>query len=112
MLDQAVLLRVIGDRTAHAHPLQHLADLARRPNIVVQVLPLDAGERLAFTTPVTLVHSGDQLTGVVDVGLTEYWLSPEVVREAERRLAALRSVVLSPRASRELILNTVEVMEG
>lgn len=108
VLDQAVLLRVTGDRTEHGHQLQHLADLSDRPHTVVQVLPLDAGERLPFTAPVTLMQDGDQLAGFVDADLAKYWLGPEDARDAERRFADLRSVALPPRASRDLILSTVE----
>ncbi|MDI5969903.1 Scr1 family TA system antitoxin-like transcriptional regulator [Streptomyces sp. SL13] len=108
VLDQAVLLRVVSDRTAHGHQLQYLADLAERPHIVVQVSPLDGGEYLPFTAPVTLMQDGDQLTGFVDAGLAKYWLGPEGAREAERRFADLRSAALPPRASRDLILSTVD----
>ena len=108
VLDQAVLLRVTGDRTAHCHQFLRLADLSGRAHIVVQVLPLDAGERLPFTAPVTLMQDGDQLTGFVDADLAKYWLGTEGAREAERRFADLRSAALPPRASRDLILSTVD----
>ena len=108
VLDQAVLLRVTGDRAAHGYQLQHLADLADRPHIVVQVLPLDAGEQLPFPAPVTLMRDSAQLIGFVDVGPERYWLGPEAVREADQRFADLRSAALPPRASRDLILGTVD----
>lgn len=106
-LDQAVLLRVTVDRTAHDHQLLHLADLSGRAPIVVQVFPLNAGECVPFTAPITLMQDGDQLAGFVDVDLAKYWLGTEGAREAERRFADLRSAALPPRASRDLILSTV-----
>ncbi|MDI5974046.1 Scr1 family TA system antitoxin-like transcriptional regulator [Streptomyces sp. SL13] len=112
VLDQAALLRVTGDRTDHGQQLQYLIDLGDRPNIVVQVLPFDAGEPLAFEAPVTLVHSGDELVAVVDTGLVTFSLPPTAAREAERRFAVLRSIALPPRVSRDLIVNTAEEMNG
>jgi transcriptional regulator with XRE-family HTH domain len=43
ILDEGVLRRPIGGRDAMQGQLDHLAGMARRPHIVVQVVPFDAG---------------------------------------------------------------------
>ena len=43
ILDEGVLRRPIGSREVMREALTHLAELARRPNLVVQVIPLAAG---------------------------------------------------------------------
>lgn len=43
VISEAVLRQMIGGRTVMADQLQHLADIAARPGITVQVLPFSAG---------------------------------------------------------------------
>jgi transcriptional regulator with XRE-family HTH domain len=43
ILDEGVLRRPIGSKEVMREALEHLIELGRRPNIVVQVIPLDAG---------------------------------------------------------------------
>lgn len=43
VLDEAVLRRVVGSREVMADQIDHLRDLAGRPNIDVQILPFTAG---------------------------------------------------------------------
>ena len=42
-LDEGVMLRPVGSREVMREALTHLLEMARRPNIVVQVVPLEAG---------------------------------------------------------------------
>lgn len=48
ILDEAALRRPVGSREIMGQALTHLAELARRPNIVVQVIPLEAGAHLGL----------------------------------------------------------------
>lgn len=43
VLDESVLLRVAGSREVMAAQLDHLAEMAERPNVTIQILPLTAG---------------------------------------------------------------------
>ncbi|MDI5965742.1 Scr1 family TA system antitoxin-like transcriptional regulator [Streptantibioticus silvisoli] len=106
VLDESVLTRMVGDQTEHAQRLRHLAELADRPHITIQVLPLNSGEPVGLTAPVTLLHEDDQPAAYVDTGVGVCWLAPEAARAAEAEFATLRSVALPPRASHSLILNT------
>jgi transcriptional regulator with XRE-family HTH domain len=43
IIDEGVLLRPVGSRAIMRRQLEHVLEMARRPNIVVQVVPLEAG---------------------------------------------------------------------
>jgi hypothetical protein len=43
IIDEGVLRRPVGSGAVMREQLQHLLEMARRPNIVVQVIPLEAG---------------------------------------------------------------------
>ncbi|HEX2416895.1 MAG TPA: helix-turn-helix transcriptional regulator [Micromonosporaceae bacterium] len=43
ILDEAMLLRVVGDGTIMRGQFEHLLELSHRPNIAIRVLPLSAG---------------------------------------------------------------------
>jgi transcriptional regulator with XRE-family HTH domain len=43
VLDEAVLRRPIGGRPVMAQQLDHLVQMAQRPNIMIQIIPLEAG---------------------------------------------------------------------
>ncbi|MDI5961889.1 Scr1 family TA system antitoxin-like transcriptional regulator [Streptantibioticus silvisoli] len=105
VLDEGVLLRTLGDRSAHH---RHLADLADHPRITVQVLPLDSGEPPALTCPVTLLRHGDRASGFVHVDTGVHWLRPDAVRDVEQRFATLRPTALPPRTSRALVLDAAD----
>ncbi|WP_214405697.1 helix-turn-helix domain-containing protein [Pseudonocardia lacus] len=43
VLDEAVLRRIVGGRALMAHQLHHLAEMAGRPKVTVQVMPYSGG---------------------------------------------------------------------
>ncbi|MCQ8191902.1 helix-turn-helix domain-containing protein [Streptomyces rugosispiralis] len=47
ILDEAVLRRIVGDEAVMAEQLDHLYDMAQRPNIDIQLLPFTAGAHAA-----------------------------------------------------------------
>src|SRR5262249_24775593 len=51
VLNEAVLRREVGGREVMAEQLDHLADLARLPNVIVQVLGFTAGAHAAMGAP-------------------------------------------------------------
>jgi transcriptional regulator with XRE-family HTH domain len=44
IVDESVIRRVIGGRDVMREQLEHLCEVAQLPNVVVQILPADAGE--------------------------------------------------------------------
>jgi hypothetical protein len=55
IIEEGVLTRPIGDRSALARQLNHLADAAARPNISVRVLPTDAGLHSGLNGPFVIM---------------------------------------------------------
>ncbi|WP_395292828.1 helix-turn-helix domain-containing protein [Kitasatospora hibisci] len=59
VLDESCLVRTVGGKAVMAKQLDHLAELAARPNITLQVAPFHLGEHLPFTMPITLLDLPD-----------------------------------------------------
>lgn len=59
ILDEAAILRMVGGPEVMRGQLAHLASMADRPNITVQVLPLDAGAHPATTGEFTILAFPD-----------------------------------------------------
>jgi transcriptional regulator with XRE-family HTH domain len=126
VLDESVLKRRIGDEAVMYEQLQRLVRDGDRPNVTLQILPLDGqhtvfGESFVifgFTDDSGLGDDGD-FTGdddatQRDVVITEQ-LNSSVIMEGERetylhRIAfqTLADASLSPAESRALILDTAE----
>ncbi|MGW4077303.1 helix-turn-helix domain-containing protein [Streptomyces asiaticus] len=47
ILDEAVLRRIVGDEAVMAEQMDHLYDMAQRPNVDIQLLPFTAGAHAA-----------------------------------------------------------------
>ncbi|MFA1541015.1 helix-turn-helix transcriptional regulator [Actinomadura sp. DLS-62] len=56
VLDEAVLRRVVGGTDTMRAQIGHLAEMAERPNVTVQVLPFAAGGHAGESGPVTLLR--------------------------------------------------------
>ncbi|MFI5676556.1 helix-turn-helix domain-containing protein [Streptomyces cellulosae] len=59
VIDEAALRRATGDREVMAEALDHLACLARRSRVIVQVLPFDAGAHPGMQGCVRLMDFAD-----------------------------------------------------
>ncbi|MFE1589183.1 helix-turn-helix domain-containing protein [Streptomyces sp. NPDC058737] len=110
ILSETVLRTWLRDMGAWREQLAHLAEMAGRPSITLQVLPFRAGRRgLTNTTVMFLRLSSGRV-----VAYTENDLRGELVEEnasvelLQRRYDAMRDLALSPAESREFILRTLE----
>ncbi|TDC87441.1 helix-turn-helix transcriptional regulator [Actinomadura sp. 7K507] len=56
VLDEAALRRAVGGAATMRAQIRHLTEMARRPNITVQVLPFDTGGHAAEGGPMTLLR--------------------------------------------------------
>ncbi|MER5201792.1 helix-turn-helix transcriptional regulator [Streptomyces sp. NPDC002825] len=113
VLDESVLRRPIGDKEIMREQLAHLADCARRRNVILQVLPLDAGlggeyagargELNVVETPahdlVTYLEIGDESPLITD---------RTKVSTYRQRYAKIRAQALDPRRS----LGAIEELAG
>jgi transcriptional regulator with XRE-family HTH domain len=114
VLDESVLKRRIGDGAVMYDQLQKLVKEADRPNLTLQVLPLDA-QHVVFGESFVIFGFGQDADAMLqDVVSTEH-LRSGFTLEGERdtylhRIAfqMLSEAALDPVASRKLILETAE----
>lgn len=114
VLDESVLHRRIGDDSVMYEQLQHLAAEADRPNLTLQILPLDAQHSVFGESFVIFGFGADSDAMLQDVVSTEH-LRSGFTLEGERetylhRIAfdMLAEASLDPVASRALILETAQ----
>ena len=114
VLDESVLKRRIGDEAVMYDQLQRLVKEADRPNLTLQVLPLDAQHSVFGESFVIFGFGQDADAMLQDVVSTEH-LRSGFTLEGERdtylhRIAfqMLVDAALDPVASRKLILETAE----
>jgi len=114
VLDESVLKRRIGDDAVMYDQLQRLVKEADRPNLTLQVLPLDAQHSVFGESFVIFSFGQDADAMLQDVVSTEH-LRSGFTLEGERdtylhRIAfqMLSEASLDPAASRALILKTAE----
>jgi transcriptional regulator with XRE-family HTH domain len=114
VLDESVLKRRIGDEAVMYDQLQRLVKEADRPNLTLQVLPLDS-QHVVFGESFVIFGFGQDADAMLqDVVSTEH-LRSGFTLEGERdtylhRIAfqMLVDAALDPVASRKLILETAE----
>jgi transcriptional regulator with XRE-family HTH domain len=114
VLDESVLKRRIGDESVMYEQLHRLAREAEKPNVNVQVLPLDAQHSVFGESFVIFGFAVDGNAITQEVVSTET-MKGGFILEAERetylhRIAfqVLADAALDPAASRDLILQTAE----
>ena len=114
VLDESVLRRRIGDNSVMYEQLQRLAREADRPNLTLQILPLDAQHTIFGESFVVFGFGEGSAAMLQDVVSTEHMRSAFTL-EGERetylhRIAfqMLAEASLDPAASKALILQTAE----
>jgi transcriptional regulator with XRE-family HTH domain len=114
VLDESVLTRRVGDESVMYEQLQRLAREADRPNLTLQILPLDAPQ-IAFGESFVIFGFGADDDAVLqDVVSAEHLRSGDTVQEEREtylyRLAfqMLADAALDPAASRALVLETAK----
>jgi hypothetical protein len=117
VLDEAVLLRRVGDRGLMRAQLEHLTDMADLPNIDLRVMPLDRELALQAGSFVIMSFGSSSTTEAASLGdvVSTESLNTELHVEGETdtqlyRLffQALTRASLSPAKSRDLIFTTIE----
>jgi len=114
VLDQSILTRRISDDRVMYEQLQRLAREADRPNLTLQVLPLDAQHTVFGESFVIFRFGSDSTAALQDVVSTEHLrndFSLEGERETYLHRIAFHMLVgasLDPASSRALILQTAE----
>ena len=114
VLDESVLKRRIGNESVMYEQLQRLAQEAEKPNITVQILPLDTQHTVFGESFVIFGFGADSNAMLQEVVSTEH-MRTGFTLEGERetylhRIAfqMLADAALDPAASRALILETAQ----
>ena len=113
VIDEAVLLRRVGNREVMARQLRHLAEMARLPNVDLRILPLQSKTSLRADGFVVLGFGSQSETSTLgDVVSTEgaenhFYIEGETDTYIFRLFfKTFVAASLSPDDSRELILQT------
>ncbi len=109
---EPALLTVVGSDNVQAEQLNHLLDLMNRPNISVQVLPLEAGDQASMSGSFVLFSFGSEraVSTVFVESLTssQYLEMDQELRGFALVFDALRSAALSQSASAARIRQHLE----
>lgn len=110
VLDEAVLRRVTGGPQVMAEALRHIASLARRRRIIMQVLPLDVGAHSSMEGSLKLLAFPDAptLAYIQGLGTGQLLDDPATVNRHLLTYDLIRASALSPEASLALIESVAE----
>lgn len=112
VVNEAVLRRRVGGTKAMRAQLRHLIEMAKRPNVTVQVLPFNAGAHPAMIGSFIMLHfptDGGEPTIFVEVDSGA--LYPDRPSDFERytwMFGRLRDLALSPAKSVALVSKVME----
>ncbi|MFD5752473.1 helix-turn-helix domain-containing protein [Streptomyces sp. NPDC127033] len=111
VIDEAVLYRVLGGREVMREQMEHLVEMSHRPNVTLQVVPLDLIDASSPGMPITYLRFPAQ--DLPDIVYLEHIKSavfleePEETQEYRLALDRLADESLSPRDTRELLQETL-----
>lgn len=110
VLDEAVLRRKVGGVQVMAGALQHVATLARRHRIIVQVLPFDAEAHASMTGALTLLdfEEAPPLAFIEGPSMGRLEDDPATVTRHQLTYDLLRASALAPQESLALIESVAE----
>ncbi|WP_320783778.1 helix-turn-helix transcriptional regulator [Streptomyces sp. CRN 30] len=112
VVDESVLLRVLGGRLVMREQLEYLIRMAQLAHVTVQIVPLDVTDAAAPAIPITYLRFGG--LDLPDIVYLEHIRSANFLEDRdeteEYRLALdrLADDALSPRDSLELLRQTLE----
>ncbi|MEU3853886.1 helix-turn-helix transcriptional regulator [Streptomyces sp. NPDC029554] len=112
IIDESVLLRVLGSTDVMREQLAHLVEMAQRPNVTLQIVPLSVTNASAPAIPVTYLRFGG--LDLPDVVYLEHIRSANFLEDRdeteEYRIALdrLADEALKPRDSMELLRQTMD----
>ncbi|MET7454077.1 helix-turn-helix transcriptional regulator [Streptomyces sp. NPDC005574] len=112
VVDESVLLRVLGSREVMREQLGHLVMMAERSHVTVQIVPLDVTNASAPAIPVTYLRFGG--LDLPDVVYLEHIKSANFLEDRDETeeyrvaLDRLADEALTPRESLDLLHRTME----
>jgi transcriptional regulator with XRE-family HTH domain len=112
VIDESVLLRILGSHEVMREQLAHLIAMAALPNVTLQIVPLNVTNASAPAIPVTYLRFGG--LDLPDVVYLEHIRSANFLEDRDETeeyrlvLDRLADEALTPRASLELLRTTME----
>jgi len=106
VLDEAVLHRAVGGPAVMAGQSRHLNEIAKRPNVTLQVIPFSIGAHPAMENMFNIIEFGDVAPRVVYVEGLMGWLFLERENDIKRYAQVFKylcEVALNPKDTIELI---------
>lgn len=112
ILDEAALLRPVGNRTVMEGQLRHLLKMTELPNVTVQVIPLAAGYHRGTRGSLHILEFADPedpiIASVETVAGQMVLDRPGDLRTCTKIMEHLRTVALSPAASRDELVTLLK----
>ncbi|MBG0850615.1 helix-turn-helix domain-containing protein [Streptomyces spinoverrucosus] len=112
IVDESVLLRVLGSRAVMREQLAHLTEMAQLPHVTVQIVPLDVTNASAPSIPITYLRfDGLDLPDVVyleHIRSANFLEDRDETEEYRVALDRLADEALTPRDSLALLRETTE----
>jgi transcriptional regulator with XRE-family HTH domain len=116
VVDESVLLRVLGSREVMREQLEYLVTMAQLPHVTVQVVPLDVTNASAPAIPVTYLRFGGlELPDVVyleHIKSATFLEDRDETEEYRVTLDRLADEALNPRESLDLLRETARGRYG
>ena len=106
VLDEAVLHRTVGGPAVMGTQLEHLAEVAQRPHVTIQIIPYTIGAHPAMDSNFNILEFGDVAPSMVYVEGLIGWMYVERAQDISRYRQVhehLRTVALDLQESIELI---------
>ncbi|MFI9648211.1 helix-turn-helix domain-containing protein [Streptomyces sp. NPDC052040] len=112
VLDESVLMRILGGHEVMREQMEHLVEAAQLPHVTVQIVPLDVTTASAPAIPVTYLRFGGlDLPDIVyleHIRSANFLEDPDETEEYRMVLDRLADEALDPRASLGLLRRTLE----
>jgi hypothetical protein len=110
LIDEAALNRPVGGATVMHEQLLHLASIAEKPNVTVQVMPVSTGAHCCLTGAFAVADVDGAGPSAYLETVTDGYIadSPPVVAKVILKFDSLRSEALTRTESRAMILKRAE----
>lgn len=113
LIDEAALLKMIGGEQVMAGQLRHLIEMAKRPNITIQIVPNSAGAHPALNSAFVLLDFPEDPSLVyMDTATDVLWLEqPEEYHRYNLAFSHVMTVSLSPEKSLQHLVTSVDQLQ-
>ena len=116
VMDEAALRRMVGDASIMAQQLRLLLDMAKMPNVDVQVLPFSAGSHAALVAPFSILEFPENLAlPIVHIGTVTdsvFFEQPKDVARYSATFGDIQGTALSTTQSARFIADVLTSLES